>query len=385
MQPPPPSQNLRVLVVDDMALYRRLLTEAMRAVPRARVVGMAADGVSALEKLETLPVDFVVLDIEMPRMNGIEALAVIRERWPQIGVVIVSGVDDRAAELTVEALSRGALDFVPKGGSLSAEAGLDDLGRHLRRVVTNFRTKRAIHQFERHAQSPASRSLPPPRRDRPNRVPPVLDAVALAASTGGPQVLDEVLAGLPGDLGLPVFVVQHMPPPFTAALARRLDLKSALTVCEARDGQIVEPGVVYVAPGGRHMVVRGAGPTSRIGIVAPQDGDHCRPSADVLFRSLATAFGGRVLVAIMTGMGDDGLAGVRALRHRGAYCLSQEEATCVVYGMPRAVSAAGLSDEEFAPPTLAARLASLVKARASSTWVNQGDLERPPPTGEHDK
>ncbi len=364
MKTPPPSQNLRVLVVDDTALYRRLLTEAMMKIPRTSVVGMAVDGVSALEKLEAMHVDFIVLDIEMPRLNGIETLTAIRERRPQVGVVIVSGVDDRAAELTVEALSRGALDLIPKGGAASADEGLEELARHLRRAVTNFRTKRVLNQLQRHNSSHTARSIPVPPRLAQSRVPPALDAVALAASTGGPQALDNVLAQLPADLGLPVFVVQHMPPAFTAALARRLDHKSALTVCEAREGQKVEPGVVYVAPGGQHMVVRGSASSARIGIVAPHEADHCHPSADVLFRSLATTFGGRVLVAVMTGMGDDGLAGVRALKHRGAYCLSQEEETCVVYGMPRAVAEAGLADERFTPQGLAERLTYLVRRQA---------------------
>ena len=359
----PPSQNLRVLIVDDTALYRRLLTEAVMTIPRASVVGMAVDGVTALKKLETMLVDFVVLDIEMPKLNGIETLTAIRERWPGVGVVIVSGVDDRAAELTVEALSRGALDFVPKGGADSPGENLEQLALHLRRVAMTFRTKRVADHFAWRKSSLAAPRVKAPAPPTGTRVPPAIEAVALAASTGGPQVLDDVLAQLPGDLGAPVFVVQHMPPAFTAALARRLDAKSSLAVCEARDGQTVQPNVVYVAPGGQHMVVRGPGSSARVGVVSASEKDHCRPSADVLFRSLATTFGGSVLVAVMTGMGEDGLAGVRALKHRGAYCLSQEESTCVVYGMPRAVAEAGLADEQFTPQNLAGRLTSLVRRR----------------------
>jgi two-component system chemotaxis response regulator CheB len=381
----PPSSDLRVLVVDDTALYRRLLTDAVAAIPRASVVGTARDGLGAIATLESTKVDFVVLDIEMPHLDGLETLAVLRRRWPDVGVVIVSGLDDRAAELTVEALSRGAIDFVPKGSGRTMAENQAHLASQLLRVVTSFRAKRLSSRAEREMPRTRPRNSPPPLgvaspMARPGAVlaPPIrpspatgaIEAVAIATSTGGPRVLTEAIPLLPVTLPVPVFVVQHMPPVFTAALARSLTGKSALPVCEAYDGQPVLPGTVYVAPGGLHMVTRAptaAGGAVRIGIVAPDPSDNNHPSADVLLRSLATTYGGRVLVAVMTGMGDDGASGVRALKHRGAYCLSQSEETCVVYGMPRAVAEAGLSDEVVDPAQLGPRIAALVAAsRASS-------------------
>ncbi len=379
---PPPSQTVRVLVVDDTAFYRRVLTRAVARIPRASVVGIAADGLSALEKLEQIQVDFVVLDIEMPNLGGLETLSVIRQRWPEVGVVVVSGLGHRAAELTVEALSRGALDFVPKGGGPSVDANEEQLAQSLVRVVTTFRSRRALSHLEA-----ASRPRQQSTRSRAVSIRPCVTskfhAIALATSTGGPPVLVKVLRGLPASLGVPVFIVQHMPPAFTHALARQLDKEAGLRVCEAQDGQLVEPGVAYVAPGGRHMVARASGALGQvsIGVLPPLADDLHHPSADVLFRSLASAYRGHVVVAVLTGMGDDGTAGVRLLKQRGASCLTQTQQSCVVYGMPRAVDNEGLSDEQLDPQDMGVRLANLVHGEAEPrprTEDQHGDANTDP-------
>jgi two-component system chemotaxis response regulator CheB len=198
---------------------------------------------------------------------------------------------------------------------------------------------------------------------RPTR----FQVVAIAVSTGGPKALQEVIPRLPADLGVPVLLVQHMPPEFTKALAETLDRCSAGQVVEATAGQWVEPGRVYLAPGGKHMVVRRAGEgtppraSAVIGLNSSAPVNSCRPAADVLYRSLGPVYGGRVLAVVMTGMGCDGLAGVRTIKQSGGYCLTQSAGSCVVYGMPRAVDEAGLSDESAPLGRLAERITALVK------------------------
>lgn len=372
MASPPAAGGLRVLVVDDSAFYRQLLTEAIQRIPQAQVVGAAGDGLGALEKLEQLPVDFVVLDIEMPHLDGLETLTIIRQRWPRAGVVLVSGLDDRAAQLTVEALSRGAFDFIPKGGRGSVTANQAQLTEQLRVVMTHWCTRRSssgIDQPPRARRPPGEESRPLPvsaaaKATVTSRgVPARVEAVAIAASTGGPPALAAIVSALPANLGVPIFIVQHMPRVFTAALAKSLAARAAFEVCEARDRQLVRPNAAYVARGGQHMVVRRSPSPAgalRIGILPPTDDEHFRPSADVLLRSLAGSYEGRVLAIILTGMGQDGVQGVRALKRRGAYCLTQTEESCVVYGMPRAVVEAALSDEQWAPAEMASRIATLV-------------------------
>jgi two-component system chemotaxis response regulator CheB len=393
-------RDLRILIVDDSVVYRRILKDLIGQLPGVDIVGSATNGRVALAKMEVTSVDFVVLDIEMPEMNGLEALEVIRTRWPDVGVVMVSGSSRSSADLTVEALARGAIDFVPKGENR------EQLKKHLGLVVRSFSTQWNL----RHVRAVTSEAPPPRPSGRPEPMiqvaapssspavlkvptgteeaaailraaalsvpPPVtvpsvvglrparIDVVAIGTSTGGPQALAEVIPKLPGDLGVPVLVVQHMPPVFTASLARNLDDKSSLSVREGVDGDRVEPNVVYIAPGGYHMTVHrteGTSPVERcIRLNEDPPENSCRPSVDVLFRSVASSYRGNTLAVVMTGMGDDGTRGIVTLKEQGCYCLTQDQNTCAVYGMPRVVAQAGLSDESLGIERIASRIQQLV-------------------------
>jgi two-component system chemotaxis response regulator CheB len=367
---------LRVLVVDDTVLYRRLLTEALEANEGVEVVGSAPQGRLALSRLEQTAVDLVLMDVEMPEMDGLEALGHIRVRFPEVSVVMISGSNTLAANATILALERGALDFIRKPEGQDAEASRSELRDALRPLIRHVRMKRNLKGAPappRPAQAPALRHgaapelpaapLPPPREaPQPGRI----EVVALGVSTGGPNALGELIPALPAQLPVPVVVVQHMPPGFTASLAEHLDRRSPIAVKEAVEGEALRAGCVYIAPGGKHMVVRSkvdpaAGRVHLVGLNENPPENSCRPSVDVLFRSVAAQYEGGLLAVVMTGMGNDGCEGVRAMRRRGCYCLTQTEDTCVVYGMPLAVDEAGLSDERVPLRLLAPRIQQIVQ------------------------
>ena len=356
---------IRVLVVDDTATYRAILRTAVDQTSVARVVAVASNGRIALDRLQQEQIHVVVMDIEMPEMGGLETLDHIRARWPTVGVILVSGGGRTSAELTVAALSRGALDFVPKVEGEAKEENHRRLVANLRRVLLLFQMKCNLAYARAHAKaSPAVTT-------KPLRCSQRFAAMVIGSSTGGPQALGHLMANLPCDLRIPVFVVQHMPPAFTTALASLLDSKSPLRVCEAEEGQLIEPGVVYLAPGGRHMVVRNGPAQStegsrRIGLNSGPPEHNVRPAVDVLFRSVAVSYQRGILAVMLSGMGQDGLSGVRALKQRGCYVITQSEASCVVYGMPRAVNEAGLADEILDLERMPVRLSQLLAAVSPS-------------------
>jgi two-component system chemotaxis response regulator CheB len=275
-------------------------------------------------------------------------------------------------------LEQGALDFLRKPEAADPEASRNELKDKLRPLLRHVQTRINLHQGSAARGGPAA---PPVRAApahaaapavvpaRPARLAPVpgrIDIVAIGVSTGGPNALAELIPHLPADLPVPVLLVQHMPPLFTASLAEHLDQRSPLSVREARDGEPVLPGCVYIAPGGKHMVVRRL-PDREGGVANPIIGlnenppeNSCRPSVDVLFRSLAAQYEGNMLAVVMTGMGNDGCEGVRAMKRRGCLCLTQSEASCIVYGMPLSVDEAGLSDEQVPLDRLAGRITHLV-------------------------
>ena len=377
MVPPsaPDRPRLRVLIVDDTVLYRRILSDVVASLDEADLAGTAANGRLALARLEQDPVDLVLLDVAMPEMDGPEALRSIRRRFPGTSVVMVSGANLSAAEITVRCLEQGALDFVHKPENTDPDANRRELRDKLRPLLRHELTRRNLGRGPGPGPAPrpagpgteprqAGPAVPPARPPRLAEVPRRVDVVAIGVSTGGPNALLEVVPRLPADFPLPVLLVQHMPPLFTASLAAHLDQKAAVAVREAQDGEPVLPGRVYLAPGGRHMVVRrqageaGAGPLV-IGLNDQPPEHSCRPSVDVLFRSLAAQCEGNLMAVVMTGMGSDGCEGVRAMKRRGCLCLTQSEASCVVYGMPLAVDEAGLSDEQVPLDRLADRIVQL--------------------------
>ncbi len=364
---------LRVLVVDDTVVYRRILSDVVSALDGLTLVGTAAHGRLALTKMEHNPVDLVLLDVEMPEMDGLATLDALHTRYPDVGVIMISGANQNAAKNTLLALDKGALDFVKKPEADSFEANKKQLIEQLKPLVRVFITRRNLRASPSRTTSP-ERSKPAvappstPTTAAPERTAPIpthFDIVVVGVSTGGPNALAEFLAGLPATIDVPVLIAQHMPPVFTATLAEHLDKKSALTVCEARADQALLPNHVYIAPGGWHMVVRNTGEGARkdycIGLNTNPPENSCRPSVDVLFRSVAAQYDGNILAVVLTGMGADGREGVRAMKRRGCYCLTQDEASCVVYGMPQAVVAAGLSDAQVSLSQIAQHVLRILK------------------------
>ena len=372
--------KLRVLIVDDTVVYRRILSEVVESLGDARVVGTAPHGRLALAKLEQTPVDLVVLDVLMPEMDGLEALKEIRRRFPAVAVVMLSGAGLDASETTLRCLEQGAMDFLRKPEGADAEASRNELKEKLRPLLRHVQTRINL-QRGTEAAAPAPARIERPVQAHPAHpvplhavtpspgrfpVPTRIDVVAIGVSTGGPNALSELIPRLPADLPVPVLLVQHMPPQFTASLAEHLNQRSQVQVREARDGEPILPGCVFIAPGGKHMVVRrladpdGGATTAIIGLNENPPENSCRPSVDVLFRSVAAQYDGNILAVVMTGMGNDGCEGVRAMKRRGCLCLTQSEASCIVYGMPLAVDEAHLSDEQVPLDRLAARIVRLV-------------------------
>ena len=327
---------IRVLVVDDSVVIRRLLTSIIEDEPGLEVCGVAQNGRIALERIEQLRPDIVTLDVEMPELDGLSTLRELRTTNHSLPVVMFSTLTARGAAATLDALSFGASDYVAKPANVgSVHAAMDSVRQQLIPKLKALCPRRV----ERIAAPPAP---PAVRRSEPTgRV----DLVAIGSSTGGPNALAEVLEALPADLGVPVVVVQHMPAVFTKFLAERLDGNCAVTVRECVPGMVLEPGHVYIAPGDFHMrtVSRAVGVELRTDQAEPVH--FCRPAVDVLFDSVAATHGGNVLAVILTGMGSDGRDGCRTLRERGAHVIAQDEASSVVWGMPGAVASAGLADE----------------------------------------
>ena len=380
-------KDIKILVVDDTVTDRQILSKIIAGIENAELAGIAPNGRIALSKIAMKQPDLVLLDVCMPEMDGLETLSRIKAAYPHIDVVMISGIDQETAQTTVKALESGALDFVPKPTGPSPIQNMETLRVALSRLVSMARTRKYSRQARGlmpgtlQAPLPAPRSpapvappaplapvapLRPPVRSAPARriarTPGRIDVVALGVSTGGPNALQELIPLMPGDLSVPILTVQHMPTMFTASLAARLDSVSAIRVVEAQDDDVIRDGTIYIAPGGRHMVVRrDRRSLNVIGLVDSPPVNSCRPSVDVLFRSVAMVYGGHVLTVILTGMGNDGMAGVAAIRRKGGYSLVQDEKTSVIWGMPGAIVEAELADEIVPLPKLAERITRVVQ------------------------
>lgn len=331
---------MKVLVVDDSMLFRKVVRDALATEPGVEIVGSAADGKSALEKIEQLGPDAITLDLEMPILDGLEVLRQLRKRPDAPGVIVVSAFTDAAAALTAQALRLGAFDFVLK----PTGADIDD---NRIRLEADLLPKIRVLAERRNLQLRSDRAATPPppveqvSEKLPEKPPEI---VAIGISTGGPAALHEMLPKLPKDLPVPVVIVQHMPPKFTRSLADDLDRRCAVRVVEAVDGERLQPGTVYIAPGGHQMKLESLAHGFNVVITDDPPEKCCKPSVDYLFRSLAQQLGSRVLAVIMTGMGDDGYNGCKLLKQRGAHIMAQDAASCVVYGMPRQIIENGLAD-----------------------------------------
>jgi len=342
---------IQVLVVDDSAFMRKAISLMLESDPDIKVCGFARNGEEAIQMVGELKPDLVTMDIEMPRMDGLTALSKIMESNPT-PVIMVSSLTSEGAKATMEAFDRGAIDFIPKQlsyVSLDIVKIKQDLLEKIKNIHSRRRTLMAQYTLNRKRQMGDVATAPALRKAAvaPSQVALVrksVNIVAIGVSTGGPPALQAIIPRLPQDFPSGVLVVQHMPPMFTKSLAARLDGLSAVKVKEAEHGEPIVRGCVYIAPGDKHLKIRQWGRNADVKLDdEPTDTLH-KPSVDVLMQSVADTYGGSSLGVILTGMGSDGARGIASMKKKGAKVIAQNEQSCVVYGMPRAIVEQGLAD-----------------------------------------
>ena len=326
------SDKIRVLVVDDSAIMRKLITDILKKDPQIEVVGQAENGKKAIELAKALKPDVITLDIEMPEMDGLTALRFLKREVPSARVIMFSSLTQEGARATLEALSLGAFDFVPKPSTKSFLESVKKIEEELLPKIKGATEK---------VKAPLL-TLPKVATRIKSGLYRVL---GIGVSTGGPQTLTEIFKELPGNFPVPILVVQHMPPLFTKQLAERLNKISAIQVKEAEEGEPVKEGVAYIAPGDYHMVVKKENNQRVIHLHQGPPKNNCRPSVDVLFESLAEIYNGTCLALVLTGMGRDGAEGAQAIKKKGGAVIAQDANTSIVFGMPRAVIESGAADE----------------------------------------
>ncbi len=344
----------RVLVVDDSVVMRRIVKQALECDPEIEVAGVAANGRIALAMVEQYALDAITLDVEMPELDGLQTLRELRSRGVATPVIMFSTLTDRGALATLDALAAGADDYVAKPANVGSvqesilrvrlelipkiKALCWKTKKKRSAVATDFAT--TAHPIATAPIASTSDTLAQSRPGTEQRV----NVVAIGTSTGGPNALSEVIPHLPADFPVPVVIVQHMPPTFTRFLAERLSAASSLVVQEAMSGALIEPGQAWIAPGDFHMNLRRENSSLRLCVFQSPPENSCRPSVDVLFRSVAEVFGANALAVIMTGMGQDGLRGCELIKEAHGQVIAQDEASSVVWGMPGYVAKAGLAD-----------------------------------------
>lgn len=342
-------EKIRVLVVDDSAFMRRYISDIINKEPDMVVIDWAGDGDTAIKKIILLNPDVITLDVEMPVKNGLEVLKEIKD-ITNAKIIMLSGLTTEGSATTVEALSIGAFDFVekPSGASLNRISAMKrDLLTKIRHAYY-AKVKKAVKKPVRKEQDTIK---------TPKKATGQIEAVVLGASTGGPKVLYDVITKFPRDIGVPIFVVQHMPSGFTKAFADRLDKQANLKVVEGRHEEDIRPGVVYIAPGGYHMIV-GQG---KILLDTSPPVHGVRPAVDKLFISAAKIYKEKTLGCIFTGMGRDGAEGVKAIKAKGGFTIAQDEATSVIYGMPKAAFETGCVDMVLPDYEIAQEIVRLIK------------------------
>jgi two-component system, chemotaxis family, protein-glutamate methylesterase/glutaminase len=347
---------LKALVVEDIFKNGKYLGKIANTIHEISVEGILSDPHIALSFLAQTPVDLILLYSEETNLEELEVLSKIHQRYPDIGVIVLNGNREKQGTSPKNAAEYGILGYVSRSTSCSEEEHeMAEVRYRLVTIIDDFRNTR-IARIPQKAEISTGNGYPTSLSR--------FDIIVIGVSTGGPHALSEVIPKLPGDLGIPILIVQHMPSDFTGSFARNLDLKSGLSVKEAEDKELLEANTVYIAPGGRHMTVnRESGSNNQVRILLTNDPpeNSCRPSADVLFRSVSATYGKNILVVMMTGMGRDGALGVQTIKTNGGYCLSQSERSCVVYGMPKAVDELQLSDEQIDLEDFPQRIVSLVK------------------------
>jgi two-component system chemotaxis response regulator CheB len=346
-----------VLVVDDSSFMRALIAEMVESTREFKVVGTAADGIEAIEAIRSLNPDIVTLDIEMPRLDGLQALDTIMREMARPVVMLSAAGSERGNEMTLRALERGAVEFVRKpSGPISI-----DLLTVRQELLAALNAARAVNMAGVRTPSPGvpvgAETVPKKTFGAANRV------VVIAASTGGPRALGEIVPHLPDTLGAGVLIVQHMPREFTRSLSHRLDLMSPLPVAEAVDGEPILENHVYLAPGGFHMTVAGDSGAATIRLDASPTIWGVRPAADPLFVSAADAFGADAIGVILTGMGRDGAEGLRRIRAAGGKAIIQDRDSSIIYGMPQAAMEAAGADRVVAARDMARAIKDLCRSR----------------------
>ena len=325
---------MRVLVVDDSAVVRGLLVRALETDPYITVAGTAMHGLAALEFLRKKPVNVVVLDVEMPVMDGVTALRAILKEFPDTQVIMASSMTYEGAKTTIQALTIGAAECIAKPVAKNAAESIAQLSQQLLPLV------KALAQCNTQTATPPKTAFP--IASSAVAIPKVL---VVGASTGGPNALSSLVAGLPVDFELPILITQHMPPMFTPMLAKHLEKDGGRPCCEATHGMLIERGHTYVAPGGFHMAIDRQD-KRMVTVLNEEPPEHfCRPSVNFLFRSAAKWYGHSTLAVMLTGMGEDGIEGARELAAVGAPIIVQDKASSVVWGMPAAIANAGLADQ----------------------------------------
>jgi two-component system chemotaxis response regulator CheB len=366
-------KKIKVLVVDDTIVYRKAVSDVLQEIPGVEVVGVAHNGKIAMSKIRTLKPDLLTLDIEMPEMNGIEVLEHLQKEAPDVSAIMVSTLTSEGGDMTMKALELGAYDFLLKPNTTNIADSKKELRTLLTPLIKAFQTGRTTvgsmrGRVQTRRAAPATRPGTPAKaavrasqRGAGRRG--KSEIVTIGISTGGPNALARMMPMLPGDLGVPVVLVQHMPPVFTKSLAASLNAKCALSVKEAEDGEAIQANVAYIAPGGKQMklVASTDGRNRLIKLTNDPPENSCRPSVDYLFRSVADYYVGRATAVIMTGMGSDGTKGLEILKKKSAIVIGQDRATSVVYGMPKTPAEKGLIDVVAPLDRIAAEIIKTVK------------------------
>lgn len=377
---------IRVLIVDDSAVMRGLLNRILRVSPACEVVASASNGENAISKLQRNDVDVILLDIEMPVMDGLTAIPLLLETCPMVKIIMVSTLTTHDAEIGIEALERGAHDYIGKPSSNRDLAeGSDFAGELVRKIIGLGREARRGEMCRSEARR-ADVSVRQEDRLRPAAVPsgtppqsaslykgkeivlrsgPMIPpkAIAIGSSTGGPKALTEVLASVDDAVMQPIFITQHMPPTFTTMLSQHLSKASNRPCQEGVDGMAILPGNIYLAPGGYHMTVQGTPLAPTIALNQEPPENFCRPAVDPMLRSIEAVYGAQLLVVILTGMGSDGQIGCTSLAEAGATILAQDEATSTVWGMPGAVATSGLCNEVLPLSEIGKRISEIATGK----------------------
>lgn len=366
----PNADAIRVMVVDDSAVIRGLITRILDADQRLQVVASVSDGQRAVDRLAKTEIDVIILDIEMPVMDGLTALPELLKVDPDVKIVMASTLTLRNADISMKALNLGATDYLPKPTASSDINGRDEFGRNLLEKV------RSLGQARRRLRGAAARPGPaapalavapkaaPTITLRPaSRVKPRI--IAIGSSTGGPQALFKLLGDLTKQVKQPIVITQHMPPKFTTILAQHIGQNTGWPAAEASDGMTIEDGTIYVAPGDFHMIAEAKGTSTVLRLASTAPENFCRPAVDPMLRSLCEIYGPAILTVILTGMGSDGLKGAQSVVEKGGTVIAQDEASSVVWGMPGAVATHGLCSAVLPLDELATHVARLANGGTS--------------------